>query len=119
MPGSFALSDRDRGTPAPGHPAWLLLVACCASALALLLVVFRSVLFGDEQFAFRDAGNFYDPLYLRVQQEWRAGRWPLWDPWQNGGQPLLGNPMAAVLYPGKILLALPSYAWGMRLYVIA
>src|SRR5262245_50976739 len=82
----------------------LLLVPGCA--LTLLLVCFRAVLFHQEQFAFRDAGNFYYPLYLRVQQEWRSGRWPLWDPWQNGGQPLLGNPMAAVFYPGKLLFAL-------------
>ncbi len=46
-------------------------------------------------------------------------RWPLWDPGQNGGEPLLGNPIAAVFYPGKVLYALSSYAWGARLYVIA
>jgi hypothetical protein len=86
--------------------------------LALLLVCYRSVLFDGEQFAFRDAGNFYYPLYLRVQQEWQSGRWPLWDAWQNGGQPLLGNPMAAVLYPGKLIYALLPYAWGARLYVV-
>jgi len=88
------------------------------SAVTLLLVCFRAVLFDGEQFVFRDAGNFYYPLYLRVQQEWRSGRWPLWDAWQNGGQPLLGNPMAAVLYPGKLIYALLPYAWGARLYVV-
>src|SRR4051812_23335541 len=90
-----------------------------ACALALLLACFRAVLFHGEQFAYRDAGSFYYPLYFRVQQEWQAGRWPLWDPWQNGGQPLLGNPMAAVLYPGKPLSALLPYAWAARLYVVA
>jgi hypothetical protein len=86
--------------------------------LGPLLVVFRSVLFEDGQFAFRDASCFYYPLYLRVQQEWDAGRWPLWDPWQSGGIPLLGNPMSAVLYPGKILYAALPYPWAARLYVI-
>ena len=66
-----------------------------------------------------DASFFYYPLYRRVQQEWAAGRWPLWDPGQNGGTPLLGNPVAAVLYPGKVIYALFPYAWGARLYVIA
>ncbi len=88
-------------------------------ALTLLLVCYQTVLFGDEQFSFRDAGGFYYPLYLRVQQEWQAGRWPLWNPWQNGGQPLLGSPMAAVLYPGKLLYAALPYAWAARLYVVA
>ena len=40
-----------------------------------------------------------------MQQEWRAGRLPLWEPEENGGVPLLGNPTAAVLYPGKLIYA--------------
>ena len=32
---------------------------------------------------------------------------------------LLGNPMTAVLYPGKVLYAVLPYAWAARLYVIA
>src|SRR5262249_8579997 len=35
------------------------------------------------------------------------------------GQPLLGDPMAAVLYPGKVLYAWLPHAWAARLYVIA
>jgi hypothetical protein len=84
----------------------------------LTLTCFAPVWFGAEQFAYRDSGDFYYPLYQRVQQEWAAGRWPLWEPEENGGMPLLGNPVAAVLYPGKILYILP-YAWAARLYVIA
>jgi hypothetical protein len=94
-----------------------LLGAACA--LILLLVCFRAVLLGDQQFAYRDAGHFYYPLYLRIQQEWSAGRWPLWDPGQNAGMPLLGMPMSAVFYPGKILFALFAYPWATRLYTIA
>ena len=93
----------------------LLGLACFAS---LLLACFRPVLFEDGQFAHFDAAFFYYPLYQRVQQEWAAGRWPLWDPGQNGGTPLLAIPMAAVLYPGKVLYALFPYAWAARLYVI-
>jgi len=93
----------------------LVVVAC---ALAVFLFVYRAVLFHGEQFGFRDAAHFYYPLYYRVQQEWQAGRWPLWDPWQNAGQPLLGNPMSAVLYPGKLVYGPVSYAWGTRLYVV-
>jgi hypothetical protein len=95
-------------------------LAAPGAALVLALVSFRAVLFGGEQFAYRDAGHFYYPLYQRVQQEWAAGRLPLWEPEENAGQPLLGNPTAAVLYPGKLVFALaPSYAWGVRLYTLA
>jgi hypothetical protein len=77
------------------------------------------VLFRGRQFAYRDSGNFYYPLYLRVQQEWAAGRLPLWMPEENGGMPLLGNPTAAVLYPGKLVFAALPYPWAMRVYVVA
>ena len=90
-----------------------------AGALLLLLACFSSVLFRGEQFAYREAATFYYPLYLRVQQEWNAGRWPLWDPGQNAGVPLLGMPMAAVFYPGKIVYALlPLCPGPFRFYTI-
>jgi hypothetical protein len=90
-----------------------------ACPMVLLLACHGAVLLRDEQFAYRDASHFYDPLYRRVQQEWAAGRVPLWDPSLNGGTPILGYPMAAVLYPGKLIYALLPYAWAARLYVVA
>jgi len=91
-------------------------IVCLA---ALLLVCFHRVFFNDHQFAYRDAAHYYYPLYQRVQHEWDQGRWPLWEPEENSGMPLLGNPTAAVLYPGKVLYALFPYAWGARLYIVA
>ena len=86
--------------------------------LAALVFCYKPVILDGEQFAYRDAGCYYYPLHLQVQREWEAGRWPLWDPSQNGGMPLLGNPTAAVLYPGKLVFALFPYALAARLYVI-
>lgn len=77
------------------------------------------MLFQDQQFGYRDAGHYYYPLHERVQAEWHEGRWPLWEPEENGGMPLLGDPTAAVLYPGKVIYALCPYKWAARLYVIA
>src|SRR5262245_15354741 len=87
-------------------------------ALMLLGLCFGKALFRGGQFAYRDAGHFYYPLYQRVQQAWEARRIPLWSPEENSGLPLLGNPTAAVLYPGKLVFVLVSYAWGVRLYVV-
>lgn len=100
------------------HPliTFLLILGCFT---ALFLVCFGDVLFKGNQFGYRDAGHFYYPLYQRVQAEWDAHRWPLWEPEENSGMPLLGNPTAAVLYPGKIIYALFSYPWAARLYVLA
>jgi len=83
------------------------------------VVCYRTVLLEDRQFAYRDASSLFYPLDLLVQQEWDAGRWPLWNDGQNAGMPLLGNPITAVFYPGKLLYALFPYPWAARLYVIA
>ena len=90
-----------------------------AGLLVLLGACFGATLFGGRQFAFRDAAHFYYPLYHRVQDEWAWRELPLWEPMANGGTPLLGSPMAAVLYPGKLIFAMVPFAWGMRLYVVA
>src|SRR5262245_32829014 len=95
---------------------FLLVLACFA---VLFLVCYNPVFFQDRQFGFRDAGHYYYPLYQRVQREWEAGRWPLWEPEENAGMPLLGNPTAAVLYPGKLIYAALPYAWGARVYIVA
>lgn len=87
--------------------------------LALLLACFGRVLLRGEQFGYRDAAHFYYPLYQRVQQEWAKGRLPLWDASENAGMPLLGNPTAAVLYPGKVIYAALPYPWAARVYPIA
>ena len=93
-------------------PAFLCLVF-------LTLACFAPVLFRGRQFAYRDSASYYYPLYLRVQQEWEAGRLPLWMPEENSGKPLLGDPTAAVLYPGKLIFAALPYPWAARVYVMA
>src|SRR4051812_13479261 len=94
----------------------LLVLACF---VVLFVACYRRAIFAGEQFAFRDALHYYYPLYERVQKEWDAGRWPLWEPEENGGMPLLGNPTAAVLYPGKVIYGVLPYAWGARIYTVA
>jgi hypothetical protein len=93
----------------------LLILGCVAS---LFYACYGRAIFQGEQFAYRDAAHYYYPLHARVQAEWDAGRWPLWEPEENGGMPLLGNPTAAVLYPGKVVFALFGYPLAARLYVM-
>jgi hypothetical protein len=110
------MHERSRWLPAPR-------VAVCAVAVgsfaALFVTCYGPALFRGQQFGYRDAGHYYYPLHRRVQQEWTAGRWPLWEPEENAGMPLLGNPTAAVLYPGKVVYALLPYPWAARVYVVA
>ncbi len=88
------------------------------ACLALVIIIFGSVLFTNQQFSFRDAGHYYYPLYKLVQREWNEGRWPLWEPEENSGMPLMGNPTAAVLYPGKIVYGLFPYPIAAKLYIV-
>jgi hypothetical protein len=99
------------------HGLSLTLILFCFGAM--FLICYAPALLLDRQFAYRDAGNYYYPLNKRVQAEWSAGRWPLWEPEENAGMPLLGNPTAAVLYPGKLVFAVLPYAWGARIYIVA
>ena len=89
------------------------------SILLLPLVwLFRRALFAGEAIAFRDASFYYFPLYQYVQQRWVAG-FPLWNPFDGLGQPLLGDPTAAVFYPAKLLFALPlSFPRCFALYLL-
>ena len=93
-------------------------ILVCRLFRVAVLALLRTALFQDRQFGFRDAGHYYYPLHQRVQKEWNAGRWPLWEPEENAGMPLLGNPTAAVLYPGKLVFAVLPYAWAARIYIV-
>ena len=86
--------------------------------LALIAAFFGDALFRGGQFDYRDAEHFYYPLYKRVQAEWDAGRWPLWEPEENAGMPLLGQPTAAVLYPPKVVYGVMPYPWAARIYIV-
>ena len=97
----------------------LLLFLIFICFVALLLTCYAPALFLDRQFGYRDSAHYYYPLNQRVQADWNRGLWPLWEPEENAGMPLLGNPTAAVFYPGKIVFALLPYAWGARVYIIA
>ena len=93
-----------------------------ALVLGLFAWVFGAVILTERNFVYRDAGHFYYPLLQLVQSEWKAGRWPLWNPYENGGMPLLGNPDSAVLYPPRVVIFqwLPlSYGTAYKWYILS
>ncbi|PQO42943.1 YfhO family protein [Blastopirellula marina] len=86
---------------------------------ALLFLFFGSALIRGESFVFRDAAHFYYPLFAYVQSVWGEGRFPLWNPYDGVGMPLLAEPSASVFYPGKLIFALPiSFPAALRWYVV-
>ncbi len=97
-------------------PRYLPLVWISAAILGL----FGTVLFQDQSFAMRDAAHFYHPLFQWITSEWREGRFPLWNPYENCGVPLLADASSSLLYPGKVIFLLPvDFVWLYKVYVIS
>ena len=95
----------------------LVVLSCVVGPLAW---IFWPALAGGQSFVFRDAAHFYHPLYQWVAARWATGHVPLWNPADDLGQPLLADATAAVLYPGKLLFALPiDYGDAYNLYIVA
>ncbi|MDR2706174.1 MAG: hypothetical protein LBC02_10380 [Planctomycetaceae bacterium] len=90
--------------------------------LGLCLLLFWNVLFGNQQTCFRDESHFHYPLFKYVQTELNAGRFPLWTPYDNIGQPFFANAAIGILYPGKLIFFLPFdfallYSWYLAGHV--
>ena len=79
---------------------------------------FGEALLLPRSFVFRDAAHYYYPLFEWTSRQWAAGRIPLWNPQENCGVPVLADATSSVLYPGKLVFALPwDYATKYKLYV--
>ena len=92
--------------------------ATIAGLLLLIAGLFGPTLFRGEQFGYRDAEQYYYPLHHRTAAQWADGHLPLWDDGENGGMSLVGNPTAAVFYPGKVVFAILPFPWASRFYLI-
>jgi hypothetical protein len=80
---------------------------------------FADALFRGGMFVFRDAAHYYYPLLRFVGGEWKAGRVPLWNPYENLGVPLAGNATSGAFYPGMLVFLLPiGFDGAYRLYVM-
>lgn len=97
------------------HSKWLAIFA------VLFFALFAEVLLQDRNFIYRDAGHFYYPYFKMIAQQWGSGRIPLWNPFENGGEPLAGNPTSSVFYPLKLLFVLPypvAYKWYLMGHIV-
>ncbi len=83
-------------------PPILLLLLCAGFFWKLVLT---------DQYTWLEAGDIPNQVlpWLQVQAgEWHRGRVPLWDPYQWGGQSLIGQAQPGVVYPlNWILFLLP------------
>jgi len=72
---------------------------------ALLTLVFFHEPLTTKTFFFRDVYQFFYPKRLLLADALRAGTFPLWDPFTNGGQPFLATPNNGAFHPSNLLYA--------------
>src|SRR6266567_3503998 len=82
----------------------------------LLLASFPDVVFGWRSFFTRDFANFGYPLAYHVQQSYRAGEIPLWNPYNVAGLPFLAQWNTLTLYPLSLIYVLLPLPWSLNFF---
>lgn len=90
--------------------------------LSLFLLFFSPSAGPGLRYSFRDVGYYYYPLFEQIQKSFEEGEWPWWNPYENLGQPLAGDPTASIFYPPKLIfflssLRILSFASCFKLYI--
>jgi len=76
----------------------------------LVLGLLYPLVFAGRCLYWGDLSLYFYPLYHVMAYDVRSGHLPLWNPFVNCGQPLLGNPQASVFYPSTLAyLVLPPW----------
>ncbi len=96
-------------------------VLALAAIVIAAIVLFGPPLARNEIFTFRDHTDYFAPMRLYTAMHLRAGRLPLWNPYNGSGEQWLANPQTGVFYPPAwLFLAFPfSRAFVLYLFVHA
>jgi hypothetical protein len=90
------------------------------AVIALWAAVYLPHLLACQTLPARDVGTTQIPWRTVWRAQVLAGSPPLWDPYSNGGRPLLANPNTMAAYPGTALFLLLSpevaAAWHIALH---
>ncbi len=98
-----------------GNRQW---VAPAALFLLLVAAVYADPLLLRRNFAGRDLLSYNLPMEKAIHDAWASGRLPVWMADISGGRPLLPNPNAGALYPGRAVLSLLAFPAAMRLFPV-
>ena len=82
--------------------------------LLLLVLWVIPLIAGEKTLFMRDVSQFHLPAKMTQAEGLR--NFELWsiDPYRGGGQPLLGNPNLAPLYPSALLLVFLDPIWAVN-----
>ncbi len=90
--------------------------AAHVALLALVVFLFRDAVFGGRVFFERDLHVIWFEQARAFAYAVATRSWPVWDPFQGFGQPMLANPNRQVLYP---LTWLHAFMDPWRQYTVA
>ncbi|HYC92596.1 MAG TPA: hypothetical protein VEO54_25535 [Thermoanaerobaculia bacterium] len=94
------------------HGSSLVFLAILASG------IFVTPLLRSEVFTLRDHFDYFQPLRWFTATELQAGRLPLWNPYNAGGEPWLANPQTGVFYPPAWLFVVLPFAAAYLLFLL-
>ncbi|HSN15484.1 MAG TPA: hypothetical protein VLT61_12695, partial [Anaeromyxobacteraceae bacterium] len=93
-----------------------------ALVVTATLAPFWRVIAGAVTLVSRDTFELYEPMRALIVPALRAGRLPLWNPYEAAGVPLFAQALHGVLHPVSIVTALPPFEGldaAVVLYVVA
>lgn len=65
-----------------------------------------------------DVISVFHPMFVLARTALARGEWPLWNPAECAGIPLMANCQSAVFYPPRLLHLLPDIPFATSLYVL-
>ncbi len=95
-------ADNQGTAPAKARPAVRLVILAWLLLGPMLML---ATIWGAPTSAGEDDVVNYFPLRWLVGKSIRAGEWPLWNPHEQCGTPLMADPQSAVMYPPTWLFA--------------
>lgn len=73
---------------------------------------------GNPYHIMLDIYAFFSQTYHNVREGFQRGEWPLWNPYQMAGMPVLANYQASVFYPPRMLLLALDLPVAMTVFVL-
>ncbi len=86
---------------------------------AIIGARFAPVLLGRESFYYRDYGLFTFPIAHYFRECFWRGEFPLWNPYNNCGVPLLAQWNSSLLYPPSLFYLLLPLVWALAVFQLA
>ncbi len=96
---------------------WLVAIQPAVVAVGWILCLLAPLLSPSRVLATRDVAIFHLPLRLAFRRLAAFGL-PTWNPWLNGGQPILSNPNYSAFYPPSWLIFAVSPHRAVSLLVL-